>query len=185
MLEEVNVNSLYLNFPKETNIYKGQASLAGLDDVASVTLYQDFRDRLIKMMSALNYIVLLIIICAAALAFIVAYNLTNINIIERNREIATIKVLGFTRNETSDYVLRENLLLTAMGAVVGIFLGIRLHRFVMSKIVIDLVYFPVRIKLLSYLLAIVLTFVFTALVNLFMSFRMEKINMAESLKAVE
>ena len=184
-VEEVNVNSLYLNFPKESNIYKSQASLAGLDDVTSVTLYQDFKDRLIKMMSALNYIVLLIIICAAALAFIVAYNLTNINIIERNREIATIKVLGFTRSETSDYVLRENLLLTAMGAVIGIFLGIRLHRFVMSKIVIDLVYFPVRIKLLSYLLAIVLTFVFTALVNLFMSFRMEKINMAESLKAVE
>ena len=185
VLKEVNVNSLYLNFPKESNIYKSQASLAALDDVTSVTLYQDFRDRLTKMMSALNYIVLLIIICAAALAFIVAYNLTNINIIERNREIATIKVLGFTRSETSDYVLRENLLLTAMGAVVGIFLGIRLHRFVMSKIVIDLVYFPVRIKLLSYLLAVVLTFVFTALVNLFMSLRMEKINMAESLKAVE
>ena len=114
-----------------------------------------------------------------------AYNLTNINIIERNREIATIKVLGFTRSETSDYVLRENLLLTAMGAVLGIFLGIRLHRFVMSKIVVDLVCFPRKIRPESFAMSILLTFVFTLLVNLVMRGKLEKINMAESLKAVE
>lgn len=183
--ESANVNSLYLNFPKEADVYKSQSRIAGLDDVSSVMLYKDFKNRLVNMMSALNYIVLLIIASASALAFVVSYNLTNINIIERTREIATIKVLGFDRSETYDYILQENMILTGFGAFVGLFMGVGLHRFVMSKIVVDLVYFPVHIRFLSFIFAVVLTFIFTAIVNLVMSRRMEKINMAESLKAVE
>ena len=101
------------------------------------------------------------------------------------REIATIKVLGFRRHETSDYIFRENLMLTLFGSIAGLGLGILLHRFVMSQIVVDLVYFPRKILPSSYLYAILLTFGFTVLVNILMSGRLDKINMAESLKAVE
>ena len=180
-----NANSLYVNFPEGADAYEQQAALAGCEDVSAITLFKELRDRLANMMNALNYIVLLVILSAAGLAFVVLYNLTNINIIERIREIATIKVLGFYKRETADYILRENLLLTLMGAAAGVVLGIGLHAFVMSKIEVDMVYFPVRIAPLSYLLSVVLTFAFTAFVNVVMSARMEKINMAESLKSVE
>ena len=136
-------------------------------------------------MSSLDYGVLLVIVSAAGLAFIVLYNLTNINITEREREIATIKVLGFFKNETAAYVLRENIFLTALGIAVGLGLGVILHRFVMAQIVVDLVSFKVRILPRSYLFSIALTFLFNLAVNFFMESKLEKINMAESLKSVE
>lgn len=138
-----------------------------------------------NMMSSLDYVVLLVIVSAAGLAFIVIYNLTNINITERIREIATIKVLGFFRRETSAYVLRENIALTSMGIILGLGLGILLHRFVMAQIVVDMVDFSVRILPMSYILSVILTFVFNFIVNIFMEMKLEKINMAESLKSVE
>ena len=137
------------------------------------------------MMSSLNYIVVLVIFCAAALAFIVLYNLTNINITERIREIATIKVLGFYPGETAAYVFRENLILTGIGAVAGIPLGVWLHRFVMNKIDIDTVNFQVQITPWSYVFGIALTFLFAMLVNGVMYIKLQKINMAESLKSIE
>ena len=182
---EGDVNGLYVNFPEGMDVYEGQAVLAAADDTSSVTILKDFRDRLADMMEALNYVVLLVITSAGGLAFVVLYNLTNINIIERMREIATIKVLGFYSRETSDYIFRENMVLTVMGAGAGVFLGIALHRFVMSKIVVDLVCFPRKIRPESFAMSILLTFVFTLLVNLVMRGKLEKINMAESLKAVE
>ena len=94
-------------------------------------------------------------------------------------------MLGFFKRETSDYILRENLILTVFGVIAGIFLGRWLHRFVMSRIIIDLVCFPIKISPLSYLWSVLLTFGFTAFVNFVMGFRLEKINMAESLKSVE
>ena len=115
----------------------------------------------------------------------VLYNLTNINITERIREIATLKVLGFYQNETAQYVFRENIVLTFLGMLVGLGLGILLHRFVMAQIIVDLVHFKVNITPLSYVYSIVLTFLFTFLVNLVMRRKLEKINMAESLKSVE
>ena len=136
-------------------------------------------------MSSLDYIVFLVIACAAALAFIVLYNLTNINITERVREIATIKVLGFFRRETSSYVLRENFVLTAFGAAFGLALGVFLHRFVMAQIRVDLIDFSVRILPKSYLLSILFTFIFNFIISLFMELKFEKINMAESLKSIE
>ena len=125
------------------------------------------------------------IACAAALAFIVLYNLNNINITERIREIATIKVLGFYRNETAAYVFRENTALTAIGCAVGLLLGKLLHIYVMHKVDIDLMSFDVHVKAVSYLLSILLTFAFTWIVNRIMTGKLENINMAESLKSVD
>ncbi|MBR3025083.1 MAG: ABC transporter permease, partial [Oscillospiraceae bacterium] len=116
---------------------------------------------------------------------IVLYNLTNINITERVREIATIKVLGFFHRETSSYVMRENLALTAMGTAVGAVAGIFLHRFVMDQIKVDLVDFSAIILRESFLYSIALTFLFNFIVSLFMEIKLVRINMAESLKSVE
>ena len=127
----------------------------------------------------------MITVCAACLAFIVLYNLTNINITERIREIATIKVLGFYRKETASYVFRENLILTAFGAVAGLFLGKLFHGFVMSQVQVDQVSFAVRILPKSYLFSIVLTFVFAILINLCMMGKLDKVSMTESLKSVD
>jgi putative ABC transport system permease protein len=104
---------------------------------------------------------------------------------ERLREIATIKVLGFYPRETSQYVFRENLLLTFFGLLAGLVLGILLHSFVIDQIVVDFVYFRKEIKPVSFVFSVVLTFSFTFLVNRFMARRLDKINMAESLKSVE
>ena len=136
-------------------------------------------------MSSLDYIVLIVIVCAAGLAFIVLYSLTNINITERVREIATIKVLGFFRHETSSYVLRENLALTAFGTIVGLGVGVLLHAFVMAQIRVDLVDCSVRILPKSFLWSALLTFLFNFIVDLFMELKLERINMAESLKSIE
>ena len=178
-------NTVYLNFPDDADQYQNSAEIAKNDNITVVTLFEDLKVRMGNMMSSLNYIVLLVIVCAAGLAFIVLYNLTNINITERIREIATIKVLGFFRRETSAYVLRENIFLTAIGIGLGLVLGIFLHRFVMSQIIVDLVSFKVRVLPMSFLYSIVLTFLFNIIVNLFMEIKLERINMAESLKSIE
>lgn len=123
--------------------------------------------------------------CAGSLAFIVLYNLTNINITERICEIATIKVLGFYAKETADYVFRENPVLTAIGAAAGLWLGKWLHWFVMYNINIDMISFKTTIAPVSYVWSLILTFVFAMLVNGILYFKLEKINMAESLKSIE
>lgn len=179
------LNEAYVNFPEGADVYQDSAELSKNSCVTSVTIFQELKERLAKMMSSLDYIVLIVIISAAGLAFIVIYDLTNINITERIREIATIKVLGFFRRETSAYVLRENIALTAIGTALGLLLGILLHRFVMKQIVVDLVDFSVRILPQSFLYSVILTFVFNAVVNAFMKIKLERINMAESLKSID
>ncbi len=183
--EKTEFNGAYINFPNNTDVYEASVDIAGLSDVTNCNIFDETRTRMGNMMSSLNYIVLLIIVCAAGLAFIVIYNLTNINITERIREIATIKVLGFFRRETSAYVLRENLALTGIGVLVGLILGILLHKFVMAQIIVDMVDFKGRILPMSFIFSIVLTFIFNFFVNLFMEVKLEKINMAESLKSVD
>ncbi len=153
--------------------------------VSFVTVKADIRNRIENSMKSINAIVVLIVVCAAALAFIVLYNLTNINITERLREIATIKVLGFYAKEAASYVLRENILLTIIGAAVGLFLGKGLHALVVNMIVVDYMFFSTNITMWSFLLAAALTFVFTFVVNLVMLSKLDKIHMAESLKTVE
>ena len=167
------------------DIHEAAAVLADKKNVLAVSVIADMRERIATMMESMNYIVFLIIVCAGSLAFIVLYNLTNINITERIREIATIKVLGFYARETADYVFRENLVLTAMGALVGLALGKWLHWFVMYNINIEMVSFKKLITPASYLLSLLFTFIFAMLVNALMYFKLEKINMAESLKSIE
>lgn len=177
-------NSAYLDI-REGGDKKEILEFTKKSNVTSLIMFKDLKERMSNMMSSLNYIVLLIILSAAGLAFVVIYNLTNINITERLREIATIKVLGFFRRETSAYVLRENLALTALGTAVGLGLGVLLHKFVMAQIVVDLVSFRTEIYPASFVISALLTFVFNFIVNLFMEIKLEKINMAESLKSVD
>lgn len=167
------------------DVHEAAAAIADRKNVLAVSVIADMRARIANMMESMNYIVALIIICAGSLAFIVLYNLTNINITERIREIATIKVLGFYARETADYVFRENLMLTFLGALVGLGLGKWLHWFVMYNINIDMISFKTLIVPASYLLSLLFTFIFAMLVNGFMYFKLEKINMAESLKSIE
>ena len=164
-----------------------EASAQLLDDfgAANVSVTTDIQDRVNDMMSSLNLVIYVIIFCAGALAFVVLFNLSNINITERLREIATIKVLGFYAPEVGAYVFRENLVLTLLGALAGIPMGIWLHSFVMGQLSFDMVSFHVVIKPLSYLLAVAMTFFFAFGVDLFMRPRLAKINMVESLKAIE
>ena len=180
-----DLNSAFLRFPEGTDGNKASTELMQDGHVTYVTLFKELKTRISKMMNSLNYVVLLVIISAAGLAFVVLYNLTNINITERLREIATIKVLGFFKKETASYVFRENFALTGLGIAVGLVLGIFLHRYVMSQINVDLVSFRVLVRPVSYLYAVLFTFLFNFMVNLVMNGRLERINMAESLKSVE
>lgn len=177
--------NVYLNFPEETDVHMAAAAFMKMDDVTSATVSEDVKERFDSMMASLDSVVILIIACAAVLAFIVLYNLTNINITERIREIATIKVLGFYKKETSSYVFRENIVLTGIGGIIGLGLGVLLHRFVMSQVKIDMVSFAVQIKPISYVYSLLFTFLFAMIINSVMSVKLEKINMAESLKYVD
>lgn len=182
---EPEYKSAYTLVNEGVDVHEAAALISDMDNVLSVSATADMRGRIGNMMESMDYIVFLIIACAGSLAFIVLYNLTNINITERIREIATIKVLGFYARETADYVFRENLVLTAIGAVVGLGLGKWLHWFVMYNINIDMISFRTRIAPVSYVWSLLLTFAFAMLVNGIMFFKLEKINMAESLKSIE
>ena len=184
-LGPLTFKNLYVNLPQEADVHEVSAALMNLEHVASVQVNADMLVRFSSMMSSMNYIVFVVIGCAAALAFIVLYNLNNINITERIREIATIKVLGFYRNETSSYVFRENTVLTAMGCALGLVLGKLLHIYVMHEVDIDMISFDVHVRPVSYLLSVLLTFAFTWIVNRIMSVKLNRINMAESLKSVD
>ena len=156
-----------------------------LDQVVNVSVNADTMERIGTMMRSLDVIVLVVILCAGGLAFIVLYNLTNINITERVREIATVKVLGFYKRETASYVFRENILLTALGMLLGLMLGRFLHAFVMNEIQVDMIAFDVRVKPVSFLYSGLLTFGFAWLVDRFMGRKLEEISMTESLKSVD
>ena len=125
------------------------------------------------------------IFCAGALSFIVLYNLTNVNISERIREIATIKVLGFYDKEVSAYIFRENILLTVIGAIGGLFLGIAFHKFIMVTVEMDYVMFGRNIDVKSFIMAAILTIIFSLLVNCAMYYKLKKVEMVESLKSVD
>lgn len=176
---------VYINLADGVDAHEISASLMNLAEVANVTANADTMERIGTMMSSLDIIVLVVILCAGGLAFIVLYNLTNINITERVREIATVKVLGFYKKETASYVFRENMLLTALAVLPGFLLGRLLHAFVMSEIQVDLIAFDVRIRPLSFLYSALLTFAFAWVVDRFMERKLEEISMTESLKSVD
>lgn len=145
------------------------------------TSLEDFKN----MLNSLNLVVLVMITCAAALAFVVLYNLTNINIAERVREIATFKVLGFNNRETSSFIYKENIVLTLLGIVVGLVLGVFLTSFIVQTVEIDNIMFGREIHPISFIYAAGFTMLFSLLVNAVMSFKIKAVNMVESLKSVE
>ncbi len=153
--------------------------------VVSITYNSSVEKSFHDVLKSLDYVVLVLIISAGLLAFVVLYNLTNINVTERIREIATIKVLGFYDREVSSYIYRENILLTLMGIAFGLFGGIFLHRFVVSQAEIDVVMFGREVGWFGYMMSALLTAVFSLLVNLVLHFRLKHISMVESLKSVE
>lgn len=183
--EAPEYNALYVLGHDGADPYEEGAMLLEDDGVGAVTVNADTRSRVDNMLSRLDYIVLVVALCAAALAFIVLYNLTNININERIREIATIKVLGFYQNEVAAYVFREINILSILGSLVGLGMGKALHAFVMAQIKIDSMSFACRIAPLSYLISFAMTMVFTLLISAGMRPRLRKIDMAESLKSIE
>lgn len=180
--EHPEIKTAYASAFEGDDLHEVATKIAKIDGINGVTVNNDVKESFTKMMQSLNYVVVFITFCAGALAFIVLYNLTNINITERIREIATIKVLGFNSRETSDYIFREMFVLTGIGTALGLGLGVLLHSFVMSQIDMDIVSFNVRISFWSFLASVVLTFAFACIVNIAMYYKLEKINMAESLK---
>lgn len=165
--------------------YSVGAKISTMDGVMNVSINQELADMVRGMMDALDLVVGVVVFCAGLLAVVVLYNLTNININERIREIATIKVLGFKAGETAMYVFKENLTLTAMGTVVGLLFGKLLLSFVISQIRVNFVWFQPELLPMSYVWAVVLTALAALLVALLFYFRLDKINMAEALKSVE
>lgn len=183
--EEVLPNTAYIRFPSGSDANTAGATLRGIEGVANVQLSEEMRARVGSMLDSLDYIVLIVLVCAGALSFTVLYNLTNITIAERTRELATIKVLGFYPQEQNAYIFRENLVLTAISCIVGLPLGIALHRYVMAQIHISTFYFGHALSPWSFLIAAAITFAFTVLVNLTLIGKIRRINMAEALKAIE
>ena len=161
------------------------AAISDLSFVMNVTVSEDVAATVGRMMDALDMVIWVIVFCAGLLAVTVLYNLTNININERIREIATIKVLGFNASETAAYVFKENLALTVVGTLLGLVFGKLLLIFVMSQIKIDMVWFTVLTEPVSYLWSIGLTLLSALVVDCVFYFRLDKINMAEALKSVE
>ena len=166
----------------ETDLGKGLLKQEG---VASVSFISDFEKEMNDMLNNLNIVVFVLIVSAGLLAFVVLYNLNNINIAERKAELATLKVLGFYDLETAAYVYRENILLTVIGTAVGAGLGILLHRYVILTAEVDLIMFGRQILPASYLYSVLLTIGFAALINFMMFFQLRKISMVESLKSTE
>ena len=161
------------------------ASLIPLSGITSVSRIRDSRETFSKSMESVDYAVILITVCAGALAFVVLFNLTNINITERLRELATLKVLGFYNKELSAYVYRENIFLTAFGVLMGLAMGKFLHQWLVLTVEIDMVMFGRSIRPSSYLYSIGLTILFSLLVNLVAGRRLRQIDMVESLKTVD
>lgn len=161
------------------------AKLTTLDDIALVSFSSAVGEGFKDTLDSMNIVVVVLIVSAAALAFVVLYNLTNINVSERVRELSTIKVLGFYDKEVTMYIYRENLILTFMGIVVGNFAGILLHRFVLQTAEIDIMMFSPTIRGLSYGYASLLTLLFSGIVMISMHYKLKHIDMIEALKSVE
>ncbi len=154
-------------------------------EVASIMNVSSTIETIDNMMSLLNYVVIVLIISAGLLAFVVLYNLSNVNISERVRELATIKVLGFYDKEVYSYVTRETVILTIIGIILGLFAGYFLNYYIMGTCEINILRFTKTIEPISYVYAVVITVIFTIIVNIATYFSLKKIDMISSLKSVE
>ena len=183
--ETASLNAALIKVDPSADTNAVAEDLLDINGVTSVSMNATTQAQVNSMLGNLNVIIAVMILAAGLLAFIVLYNLNNINITERRRELATLKVLGFYPGELAAYVYRENVILTLFGTVLGMGLGFVLHWFVMQTVETETVMFGAEMRFTSYLFAILLTIVFAVLVNALMYFRMKKIDMIESLKSVE
>lgn len=178
-------NLSFVDLKKDTDENSFKEQLIANDEFYGISFKTDSSRGFLNSVDSLDAIVILLIVCAGGLAFVVLYNLANINITERVREIATIKVLGFYDGETSAYIYRENLISTLVGILVGLGAGKILHYFVVITSEVDLVLFNRRLVWWAYVLGALLTLAFAFIVNLVLHFKLKKIDMVESLKSVE
>ena len=180
-------NSYLLKTKKQTPTFEHDLGpkLMNLKGAKSLSFYSALQKNFLDMIGSIKMIVVVLVISAAALAFVVLYNLSNVNISERLREIATIKVLGFTEKEVNQYVNRESLVLAFIGACVGLVVGIGLHHLIMNLAELDDIMFGRTISFPSFVISFILTMIFAIFVNFVMKFKLRKIKMVESLKAVE
>ena len=170
---------------KDDQIEKIGTKLLTMDGVLNVSYTSSIEGRLDDMLKSLNLVIVVLIVSAGMLAFVVLYNLNNINITERQRELATLKVLGFYDGEVASYVYRENILLTIIGSVVGMVLGNLLHRYIILTVEVEEAMFGRQIHWQSYLYSFLFTVAFSLFVNWVMFYKLKKIDMVESLKSVE
>ena len=187
MIGSYTTNVLYLKFknndPNKIEDFNNQ--YAANNQILSIINTEDTVNSVLDMMNSLNLVVVILIIAAALLAFVVLYNLSNININERQREIATLKVLGFYNKEVDSYITKENIILTIIGIILGLIGGYILTQYLLITCETDEIMFGNRLKIISYLIAAFITILFTIIINIITHFNLKKINMIESLKNVE
>lgn len=183
---QLEVNHAFLNMKKVDSSY--QRTLEDYmkeNDFGSVSYMSEMGSDFNTQVQSVDMVVIILIICAGALNFIVLYNLTNINIQERKSEIATIKVLGFRKKEVYDYVFRENIFLSIIGSILGMFFGYVLHQFIIKTVELDVTMFVRTLNIWSYVIAVILTISFTLFINFTMRRVLNKVDMVESLKSIE
>ena len=184
--KDAGINTVYLSTMGDEAAQKILANqISTIQGIEGITLYSGLLDNFYSMVKGLNGIIWVLIFSSMLLAFVVLSNLITVNISERQREIATLKVLGFRRNEVKKYIFKENNLLAGIGGIVGIPVGIALHRYIMRTVEMDYLMFGRNIEWMSFFYALVLTILFSVIVNRMMAKRLNDIRMVESLKSVE
>ncbi len=186
-IKKFKTNSIFINSENITKEDEDKilAELLNIDGVASASMITTLVEAIENMLSVMNYVVIILIVASALLAFVVLYNLANINIGERQREIATLKVLGFYDKEVDDYINKENIIFTIWGIIIGLIFGIFLTSGLIASIEIDNLRFFRQIKPLSYVYSATITIIFSLIVNSIIHFILKRIDMIESLKSVE
>lgn len=185
--EEAEYNTIFLHDKEHDEKTESDigTDMLEIEGISQISFYSSLSSKIMDMLKSMDAIILVLILSAGALAFIVLYNLNNINVTERKRELSTLKVLGFYDGEVSAYVFRENIVLTILGCIAGLIMGTYLTRFVIVTAEVDIMMFGREIKAASYFYSVLLTFAFSTIVNGVMHFSLKRIDMLEALKSVE
>ena len=183
--KKAGFNQIYLNVKAGTDTKQLSQEILSYKACSTAFFQSTLKDKMGTILSSIDVIVIVLVVSAGGLAFIVMYNLNNINISERKRELATLKVLGFYDNEVTGYIVRENVIISILGVALGCLLGLILHQFVIQTAELDMIMFGRKIHGLSFLYSALLTILFTIIINFTMHFKINKIDMAESMKSVE
>lgn len=183
--KKYRVNTAYFSYGEDVDEKLASENLLKIKEISGIELVSDAESRIKSMLEVLTAVIIVLIISAGLLAFVVLYNLNSINIIERKREIATLKVLGFEDIEVAGQVFKETMVLTLLGIIIGIFFGRLLHSYVIETVEVDFMMFGRIISINSYFYSVLLTLVFVGIVDIAMYFTIRNINMTESLKSIE